>query len=221
MSWAELLLSSIGWRKKPNRNCSIPACERTARIYFPGSAFASVIADTAVDIPGASRAQMERLSKVTEINIPIFGIPKLYMDVVRTGGPSKTPDIRTRAILPEWACRVVVTYVKGLVTERSVTNLFAAGGVLGGVGDGRTKGKGQFALVPANDKDFLRILKTQGRAAQDKAIANPEPYDAESAELYTWFKQELIAREALGSDDQPLSPLIRAGGDGELVEELA
>jgi hypothetical protein len=193
-----------------------------ARVFFPGSAFASCISDCAVDVPGASRAQMERLCRVTELNVPFFGIPKLFMAVVRTAGMSRTPDIRTRAIFEQWACRVYVRYVKGLITERSVTNLFIAGGIIGGVGDGRGKmGFGGFALVPANHKDFLRILKTQGRAAQDKAIAAAEPYDTENTEtrdLLEWFKAERVLREK--DQDEPLMPLIRASGDGELAEEL-
>lgn len=191
------------------------------RIFFPGSAFASVVADTAVDIPGSSRAQVERLTKVTDLNISIYGVPKLYMAVVRTLGMNKTPDIRTRALLPEWACVVQMTYVKGLITERSVTNLFAAGGVIGGMGDGRGKmGFGQFALVPANNEDFLRIIKTQGRVAQDKAIQAAEPYDDETRELYGWFQAELIAREKGQQDDE--MPMTRGRNhEVETEEELA
>lgn len=175
---------------------------QAARIYFPGSAFASAIADVAVDIPGSSRAQVERLTKVPEQYIPIYGTPKVYMAIVRTLGMNKTPDVRTRGLLPEWACAVEVRYVKGLITERSVTNLFAAAGVIGGMGDGRGKmGFGQFRLVEHNDKDFLRIVKTQGRAVQDKAIQAAEPYDAETEELLSWFKTELIEREKQGQDD--------------------
>jgi hypothetical protein len=187
------------------------------RIVFPGSAFASVIADTAIDVPGSSRAQMERLTRVLDLNVPIYGVPRLFMAVVRTAGMNKTPDIRTRAILPEWACYISVTYARGLLTERSVTHLLAAGGVIGGIGDGRGKmGFGQFRLVPATDKDFLRIVKTQGRKAQDQAIENPVAYDHETEELYSWFKEELVVREK--SEDEPV-PLMR--GNNEPVEELA
>ena len=195
-----------------------PLNDAPTRIFFPGSAFSSLIADAALDIPGASRAQLERLCKVPDLNISIFGIPRLHMAIVRTAGPARTPDVRTRAILPEWCAVVQVTYVKGLITERSVTNLFAAGGVIGGIGDGRGKmGFGQFVLVPAGHKDFVRIMKTQGRVAQDKAIKNPEPYDAEAAELYAWFKEELILREKGQEDD--LAPLVRVTNN-EPVEEL-
>lgn len=179
-----------------------------ARLYLPGSGFASAIADVAVDIPGSSRAQVERLCKVPVQSIPIFGIPKLYMTVVRTLGMNKTPDIRTRGLLPEWACQVDVRYVKGLITERSVTNLFAAAGVIGGMGDGRGKmGYGQFSLVEAANKDFQRIMKTQGRAPQDKAIqaAEPRADDPETEELLHWFKTEMIEREKNGQDDPVLS----------------
>lgn len=189
------------------------------RVFFPGSAFASVVADTAVDIPGSSRAQIERLTKVTTQNISIYGLPRLFMEPVRTAGPNKTPDIRTRALLPEWCCQVEMTYVRGLITERSITNLFAAGGVIGGVGDGRRKmGFGSFSLVAPDNKDFLRIMKTQGRIAQDKAIQAAEPWNARSAELLSWFKLELITREKGQLDDEAI-PMIRSGNHEE-EEEL-
>jgi len=195
------------------------ALEAAARLYLPGSGFASAIADVAVDIPGSSRAQVERLCKVPVQNIPIFGIPKLFMAVVRTLGMNKTPDIRTRGLLPEWACPVDVRYVKGLITERSVTNLFAAAGVIGGMGDGRGKmGYGQFRLAEANDKDFLRITKTQGRVPQDKAIlaAEPRADDLETEELLAWFKAELINREKQGQDD----PVLSRSHNNQEVEEV-
>ena len=190
------------------------------RIIFPGNAFASVIADTAIDIPGATKAQIQRLTKVESHNFPIWGIPRLRMDVVRMAGINKTPDIRTRACFAEWAAYVQISYVKGLVTERSVSNLFAAGGVLNGIGDWRhQKGGlfGEFRTVDESNKDFQRIIKTQGKHAQDEALANPVCYDPDTEELYNWWKAELVIREQLSEDDKPE---VRRGEDGSELAVL-
>ena len=74
------------------------------------------------------------------------------------------------------------------------THWVLTAGIMRGVGDYRPeKGKGdygQFELVAANDPRFLAVIKDGGRRAQDAALANPSPYDAESAELLTWYGVE-------------------------------
>ncbi len=42
------------------------------------------------------------------------------MSVVRSADIGKTPDIRTRAILPAWAARITVTYVTPKLTANAV-----------------------------------------------------------------------------------------------------
>jgi hypothetical protein len=54
---------------------------------------------------------------------------------------------------------------------------------------------GKFRVVSDDDADFLRIVKTQGRKAQEAAIAKPVCADADSEELLTWFHAELKTRE--------------------------
>jgi hypothetical protein len=168
------------------------------RILFPAVAFKSALASVALDIPGAVKAQIGRLTWVVGDYVHIYGVPKLYMAPVRNSDINRTPDIRTRAILPQWAARIAITYVKPLMHQQAVANLLAAAGIMRGVGDGRAeKGKfnfGQFELVSANDPRFCAIVAEGGREAQDKALADPEPYDLESAELLTWFSDELVRR---------------------------
>lgn len=169
------------------------------RLIMPGGAFKRAIADVAVDIPGAFKAQIGRLTSVLEVNVNVYGTPLVHHGVVRQAGINKTPDVRFRACLPEWATRVTVQYVT-LLAQRDVQNLFAAAGIIMGVGDGRPqKGAlnyGQFSLVSEDDEAWNRIVSTQAAAAQDEALANPNFIDEETEELVRWYEAEVIRRAA-------------------------
>ena len=41
------------------------------------------------------------------------------------------------------------------------------------------------------NKDFLRIVKSGGRAAQQQALAEPECYDSETEDLFSWYEAEI------------------------------
>jgi len=190
---------------------SLNDAKPVARLHVPTGAFSRALAAAARDIPGATKAQMDRLTSVADVNISLYGVPQLFMAVVRQAGIAKTPDIRTRAILPRWACRVTVEFVRPLLTERTVVNLFAAAGVIVGVGDDRPEkggAHGKFRLCAQDDPEFVHLLKNEARVAQDEAIANPTCYDAESDELFGWFQHEVVRREkvrAVDTDDVALS----------------
>lgn len=167
-------------------------------IQHLSSAFKGAIKSAALDIPGSSKAQIGRLTWVNGERVAIYGIPKLFMSVTRSADINKTPDVRTRAIVPEWACYVSVSFVKPLLREQGVANLLASAGIMQGVGDWRPgKGSGtygQFELVDANDKRFNQIVKHGGRGPQMAAMDEPECYDAESRELLSWFDVEARRR---------------------------
>lgn len=162
------------------------------------SAFKGAIKGAALDMPGASKAQIGRLVWVEGERVSIYGIPQLLMAVTRSADMNKTPDVRSRAIVPQWACKVRVSFVKPLLKENGVANLFASAGITQGVGDWRTgKGAGtygSFELVDADDPRWLAIVKAGGRKAQVAAMASPEPYDDETAEMLEWFSVEAKKR---------------------------
>jgi hypothetical protein len=167
------------------------------RLLILATAFKGALRSAALDMPGAAKAQIGRLTYVNGDYVPIFGRPQLIMSVTRSADINKTPDVRTRCIVPQWACRVAVTFVKPILREQAVANLLAAAGIMRGVGDWRPeKGSGsygQFALVDSDDADFVRIMKI-GRKEQDAALDDPECYDNETAELLSWYKAEAARR---------------------------
>ena len=162
------------------------------------TAFKRAMGTAALDTPGAKKTQIGRLVYVEGEELPVFGVPKVFMAITRSADMNRTPDVRTRAILPEWACRLRITFTKPILREQSIANLLAAAGFQSGIGDWRQeKGSGSygsFKLVSADDKDFLRIVKAHGRAAQQKALDKPEPYNDETREMLDWFKVETKQR---------------------------
>lgn len=183
------------YRRSPYRSLGK---DGATRILFPASGFKRAMANAALEIPGTNKSQIGRLCWAEGPYVPIYGIPQMWMAVVRNAGMNKTPDIRTRAILPEWASRVTVRYVTPNLREQPVVNLMASAGVFIGVGDGRPeKGAlsfGQFEVVPEDDERYQRILKTGDLKAQDSALENPTFYDLETEELYDWWRADCKRR---------------------------
>jgi hypothetical protein len=183
------------------------------QLMVPSAMFKASMANAALDIPGATKAQMGRLVWVLGDEVPIYGVPELFMSIVRSSDMNRTPDIRTRAIVPKWACSLKVRFIKPNINDQSVINLIAAAGVITGIGDYRQqKGKssyGQFELVGKNDKDYRRIIKEGGRAPQEKALESPAFYDYDSEELYNWFYDEFKTRRG----EADLLKLVEGGKD--------
>lgn len=168
------------------------------RLKLPAPMFKGAISTAALDMPGTKKSEIGRATWVTRTHVDLYGVPRLLMSVVRSADMNRTPDIRTRAIVPEWACMVTIRFLRPKLTATGVANLMAAAGIIAGVGDFRQeKGKGsfgQFRLVEKDDPYFTRIVKAGARAAQDAALERPECYDEESAELLEWYQEEVVKR---------------------------
>lgn len=189
---------------------------------IPATAFKCAMADAALDVPGdAKKAPLGRLTYVVGDYVGLFGLPFLYMAIVRMADFNKTPDVRTRVIIPRWAAKFTVNYASPMVTDKTVANLLHAAGMIRGIGDGRVeKGKlsfGQWRLCNSTDKEFKEIVKEGARNAQIKAMQAATPYDEETKELLQWFDGELANRSkpngqgALSEIEVEESPAMEAG----------
>jgi hypothetical protein len=160
--------------------------------------FKKAIRNAALDFPGASKAQIGRLVWVSGERVSIYGVPQLHMAIVRSADINRTPDVRTRMIVPRWACSVSMRFTRPLINEQVIANLFAAAGLTQGVGDWRQeKGSGnfgQFRLCDDDDAEFQSVIAEGGRAAQIAAIEEPTPYDHETEELLAWYDVEIKRR---------------------------
>lgn len=168
------------------------------RIEFPAAGFKRAMASAALELPGVNKSQIGRLCWAEGHMVPIFGVPQLWMAVTRSADIKRTPDVRTRAIIPEWAAQVTVSFVTPNLRRQPVVNLMASAGVFIGVGDGRPErgalSFGRFEVVSEDDERYQRIIKAGGREAQDAAFENPTAFDRETEELLEWWQAEVRRR---------------------------
>lgn len=174
-----------------------------ALFHIPAGAFENAIAQAAIDIPGAFRAQIERLTSVTSRQIDCFGIPLMMAEMVRDASIKRTPDIRFRPVFNQWACSIEFEYKEEPLNDRQMTNLIAAAGTIVGIGDSRpekgggsTLGKcGKWRVCGADDPEYLSIVEHQGRSAQQDAFEHPVAYDEDTEDLLAWFEREVLRRK--------------------------
>jgi hypothetical protein len=174
--------------------------EVPTRLYMPGAAFHSAMAHAAIDMANAKKAQVARLTTITNEKVAVYGVPQIWSTIVRSSDMARTPDVRTLPIIPRWACSIEVEFAQPQLKEASIANLMGAAGKFQGIGDGRPQhGKlsmGRFRLCPDDDPEFMKIKREGTRKAQDLALQNPVYYDIETEQLLSWFLEEKKRRAA-------------------------
>lgn len=171
---------------------------RPARFHLPSGMIGKAIAAAAIDMPGAAKATIARLTRVVDVQIDLYGIPNLHMAMVRSSDMARTPDVRTRPIFPQWAAQVGIEYVSSIIDERTISNLLGASGTIVGIGDWRPQKGGSygcFRLASEIDPEYQLITTTQGVDAQQRAYDDPIYFDEETTELMDWFNEEVASRE--------------------------
>lgn len=167
-------------------------------LALPSVAFKKAMATAALEMPGAKKTQILRLVYMPDAYVSIYGVPNIFCSITRSADINKTPDVRTRCIVPRWAAVVTIDYAHPQLSESSIANLLNAAGFICGVGDWRQeKGSGNygaFEVTSPTAPEFVSIVNTGTRAAQMDALENPIPFDAETAELLSWFEIELNKR---------------------------
>jgi hypothetical protein len=183
--------------------------------HLPGGAFKGAGKQAALDTPGATKAEIGRLVQVVTPTIHIYGIPRLFMTIVKQAGISKTPDVRTRARFSEFCCAVEFKFYQP-ITDVDVLNLYANSGMVTGVGDGRAeKGGalqcGSFEPVDPSDQRYQLLVKHGGRAKQLEAIQNPVAFDDTSEEMLAWYESEIV-RRGRDSERKTTIPVLEDSG---------
>ena len=80
-------------------------------LCFPAAGVKGAMATAALETEGIKKTSVQRLIFLPESQIQIWGKPYLKMDIVRSADMNKTPDVRSRAYLPNWCAEVDIKFV--------------------------------------------------------------------------------------------------------------
>jgi hypothetical protein len=148
----------------------------TALAVLP-SMFKQAMGTAALRTPGARKTEILQLIRVQWENLPVYGVPKVFTSVVRSADMNKTPDIRTRALLPEWCCEFTVRFQKPILREQIIIDLMVAAGRVAGICDWRQeKGSGSFGAFTivgqglSPHQESRRSRSTGGSAGQTRVL---------------------------------------------------
>ena len=173
-------------------------------LSFPSTGIKRGMATAALETAGVTKASINRGIYVVGEHINVWGKPYMNMSIVRSSDINRTPDIRTRAKLPNWCTEVTVRYINPTFSQLDITALLVNAGTLCGLGDWRIeKGgpMGGYRIVQTKDdqKIFDRLVKEEGDTCQKLALENPEieAHDNMSHELYEAITQERLKRAAI------------------------
>ena len=163
-----------------------------SHVRFPAMAIKNAMGTAALSTPGIRKTDVSRLVFMPAQHVPIFGIPALHMGVMRSADIKRTPDIRTRPYFPRWGTQVTIRYSTLVLSQQSILTLLNNAGTICGIGDERQeKGKGSAGTFEVANSIPAELLD---RDTQWSAIENPQPYDAETAELLKAVDEEMAAR---------------------------
>lgn len=186
------------YRDSMERNLSGENTALALRVVAMKAAMCTAALETA----GITKTSAQRLLFMPGELAPLYGVPQLRMDIVRSADVNRTPDVRTRAFLPRWGAEIEIHHVLPQLPVSSVITLACNAGVLIGLGDFRQeKGKGAFGSfrvisVDQQDDEWDDLVANHGRDAQLKAIENPLFADEDTAELMEYFYGEEKRRAA-------------------------
>ena len=172
-----------------------------SHIALPSVVVKKAMMTAALTVSGVTKADVMRLIFMPDELVPVFGTPRLRMDVTRLNTMGNPPDVRSRAYFREWGTEVRVRYARPRMTESSVMALLFNAGVVSGIGDFRQeKGAGNYGTFEplpwtgSSQATFAPDLLDRG--AQWKAIQAVEPDTDETASLLAEFDAESSRRAA-------------------------
>lgn len=166
------------------------------------TAVKAAMCTAALETAGLTKTSAQRLLFMPGDFVPLYGVPQLRMDVVRSADINRTPDVRSRCFLPQWGAELEIQYIVPQLSVASVVSLLVNAGVLIGVGDFRQeKGKGAFGsfrVITADEQDdeWDDLVANHARMPQLSAIEHPEFADQDTADLMEFFEQEVSRRAA-------------------------
>ena len=158
----------------------------------------------ALETEGIKKTSVQRLIFLPESQIQVWGKPYLKMDIVRSADMNKTPDVRTRAYLPNWCAEVDIKFVTPTLSAFSIVSLLQNAGTIVGIGDFRQeKGRGSygtFSVASSEDmgdqQEIWDDITQEAREVQELAMEHPECADDQTRELMQFIQEERLRRAA-------------------------
>ena len=105
-----------------------PQPEGDPLLCFPAAGVKGAMATAALEPAGVNKTSVNRLIFLPQTNINIWGKPYLKIDVVRSADMNRTPDMRTRAYLPNWCAEVEIRFATPNFSARSISSLLQNAG---------------------------------------------------------------------------------------------
>ena len=162
------------------------------------------MATAALETEGIKKTSVQRLIFLPESQIQIWGKPYLKMDIVRSADMNKTPDVRSRAYLPNWCAGVDIKFVTPTLGAVSIVSLLQNAGTIIGIGDFRQeKGRGSygtFSVASSEDmgdqQEIWDDITQEAREVQELAMEYPECAADQTRELMQFIQEERLRRAA-------------------------
>ena len=175
-----------------------------AHLSFPSTGIKRGMATAALETAGVTKASINRCIYVVGEHINVWGKPYMNMSVVRSSDINRTPDIRTRAKLPNWCTEVTIRYIYPTFSQKDILSLVTNAGTLCGLGDWRIEKGGpmggyRIALTKEDFKLWDKIVKEEGETCQKLSLENPETEanDKTSLRHYEDWKERTRERAAI------------------------
>tara|TARA_R110001599_G_scaffold51324_1_gene144230 strand:+ start:2734 stop:3501 length:768 start_codon:yes stop_codon:yes gene_type:complete len=173
-------------------------------LCFPAAGVKGAMATAALETAGITKTSVQRLIFLPESHVQVWGKPYLKMDIVRSADMNKTPDVRSRAYLPNWCAEVDIKFVTPTLSAMAISSLLMNAGIIVGLGDFRQeKGRGSygtFSVTGSEDMGDHQALwddiTQEGREVQEMAMEYPECADEQTAELMQFLQEERLRRAA-------------------------
>ena len=173
-------------------------------LSFPSTGIKRGMATAALETAGVTKASINRGIYVVGEHINVWGKPYMNMSVVRSSDINRTPDIRTRAKLPNWCTEVTIRYIYPTFSQKDILSLVTNAGTLCGLGDWRIEKGGpmggyRIALTKEDFKLWDKIVKEEGETCQKLSLENPETEanDKTSLRHYEDWKERTRERAAI------------------------
>ena len=173
-------------------------------LCFPAPGIKQAMATAALETDGIKKTTVNRLLFLPEQYVNVWGTPYLKMDIVRSADMNKTPDVRTRAYLPNWCAEVDIKFVTPTLSAFSIVSLLQNAGTIVGIGDFRQeKGRGSygtFSVASSEDmgdqQEIWDDITQEAREVQELAMEHPECADDQTRELMQFIQEERLRRAA-------------------------